>query len=173
MARGRKSISQPSDNMWIHLSNYTTNHPLSTHPWTSNILSDPVFTPDKPPNPISIHLLQSEMYPLPLHPLPQKYLLCRPIHFKTYDCLTSIQLSVNPSFHPSNPIWRISSSDGVNSLHIFDETKWTNFANVFSIASLRPCWVVLVVAKLFMSKQWWSLIPDHQGGSHGRPASDH
>ena len=41
----------------------------------------------------SIHLLKSEMYPLPLHPLPQKYSLCRPIHFKTYDRLTSIQLA--------------------------------------------------------------------------------
>ena len=65
----------------------------------------------------SIHLLKSEMHPLPLNTL------CRLIHFKTYDCLTSIQLSVNPSFHPSNPLWRISSSDAVISLHIFDETK--------------------------------------------------
>ena len=171
MARGRKSISQPSHNMWIHLSNYTTNHPplypsLNIQYSIRSCLHTRQTTK-------SIHLLKSEMYPLPLHPLPQKYLLCRPIHFKTYDCLTSIQLSVNPIFHPSFPLWRISSSNGVIFLHIFDETKWTNFANVFSIASLRPCWVVLVVAKLFMSKQWWSLIPDHRGGSHGRPASDH
>ena len=163
MARGRKSISQPSHNMWIHLSNYTTSPSLP-------ILEHPIF----------YQILSSHQTNHQIHP-PFKIrnasttlnTLCRLIHFKTYDCLTSIQLSVNPSFHQSNPIWRISSSNGVISLHIFDETKWTNFANVFSIASLRPCWVVLVVAKLFMSKQWWSLIPDHQGGSHGRPASDH